>query len=220
MRRAIPRSLVVSLPMLCVAAMGLGGCSALTIDVDMYKGPLSNHEAVQAEQLGATIIGAKPILLALRNDLEWERDLPRYKEKRLEMYTQAMRWCREQETKRGVPVSVVCPDHNAWKAFRECERALGLYEHDFWPMPDDGDPNALWLLDSDAIRVNAVLGLYCDITAENMRSPLKRSNDASSAYAYRRPSWSPTGNLIVRSGRNAKVNSPGCRAIWALCVTT
>lgn len=50
--------------------IGMSGCAALTIDVDVYKGPLANHEEVQIEQLTVMAIGAKPILVQLRNGLE------------------------------------------------------------------------------------------------------------------------------------------------------
>ncbi len=46
------------------------GCATLTIDVDVYKGPLANHEQVQTEQIAAMGMGAKPLLVQLRNRLE------------------------------------------------------------------------------------------------------------------------------------------------------
>jgi hypothetical protein len=46
------------------------GCAALTIDVDVYKGPLANHEDVLIEQTAVMAIGAKPLLLELRDTLE------------------------------------------------------------------------------------------------------------------------------------------------------
>ncbi len=50
----------------------LGGCAVLTVDVDVYKGPLANHLDVQVHQLAAIAIGAKPILGQLRFRLEAE----------------------------------------------------------------------------------------------------------------------------------------------------
>ena len=51
-----------------VLAIGatLVGCAVLRIDVDVYKGPLANHEDVQMEQFAAMAIGAKPLMIALR----------------------------------------------------------------------------------------------------------------------------------------------------------
>ena len=46
------------------------GCAVLTVDVDVYKGPLANHEDVQTEQMAAMAIGAKPLLVELRDTLE------------------------------------------------------------------------------------------------------------------------------------------------------
>lgn len=50
----------------------LVGCSVLTIDVEAYKGPLANHEAVRVQQVAVMAIGAKPLLTELRDRLEWE----------------------------------------------------------------------------------------------------------------------------------------------------
>lgn len=46
------------------------GCAVTTIDVDVYKGPLVNDEDVQVAQTAAMVAGARPLLLALRNELE------------------------------------------------------------------------------------------------------------------------------------------------------
>ncbi len=50
--------------------VSLVGCAVMTVDVDVYKGPLANHEDVQTEQMAAMAIGAKPLLIQLRNTLE------------------------------------------------------------------------------------------------------------------------------------------------------
>ncbi len=50
-------------------ALTLAGCAALHIDVDVYKGPLANHEDVQRDQLIAMALSAKPMLLELRGQL-------------------------------------------------------------------------------------------------------------------------------------------------------
>ena len=52
------------------AAMLFIGCAVLTVDVDVYKGPLANHKDVQVEQMAAMAIGAKPLLVELRDALE------------------------------------------------------------------------------------------------------------------------------------------------------
>lgn len=47
-------------------AFGLAGCGVMTIDVDVYKGPLANHEDVQTEQLAVMAVGARPLIERLR----------------------------------------------------------------------------------------------------------------------------------------------------------
>ncbi len=52
--------------------MGVG-CAVLTVDVDVYKGSLANHEDVQIEQMAVMAIGAKPLLIQVRDELEIEK---------------------------------------------------------------------------------------------------------------------------------------------------
>ena len=55
--------------------LGLAGCAVLTVDVDVYKGPLSNDEKVQTEQVAAMAMGAKPLLIRLRDMAEEQWDI-------------------------------------------------------------------------------------------------------------------------------------------------
>ncbi len=57
-----------SLCLIVIAA--LTGCAVTKIDVDVYKGPLANHEEVQLEQMAVMAIGARPVLMRLRDRLE------------------------------------------------------------------------------------------------------------------------------------------------------
>jgi hypothetical protein len=67
---------------LTIAACAFTSCAVLTIDVDVYKGPLANDEKVQVEQLTAMTMGAKPLLVQLRDRLETKNldDLRRNRE--------------------------------------------------------------------------------------------------------------------------------------------
>ena len=58
----------------CAAGTMLFGCAVMTIDVDVYKGPLSNHRTVQTGQASVMAIAAKPVLIDLRNRLEWGKN--------------------------------------------------------------------------------------------------------------------------------------------------
>lgn len=49
----------------------LSGCAILTVDVDVYKGSLINEEHVQLHQLRTLAIAAQPLLVQLRDNLEW-----------------------------------------------------------------------------------------------------------------------------------------------------
>jgi len=50
-------------------AVMVAGCSALRIDVDVYKGPLVNHESMQRGQMVSMALSAKSLLLSMRNRL-------------------------------------------------------------------------------------------------------------------------------------------------------
>lgn len=39
-------------------SLALSACAVLNVDVDVYKGPLANHEEVQSEQMAAMATGA------------------------------------------------------------------------------------------------------------------------------------------------------------------
>lgn len=62
-------------------AVLIAGCAVLTVDVDVYKGPLANHEDIQMEQMAAMAIGAKPLLVELRDIIEAEHEYWREFEK-------------------------------------------------------------------------------------------------------------------------------------------
>lgn len=55
----------------------LCACATLRVDVDVYKGPLTNDEDVQLQQIAMMVIGAKPMLEDMRDDLQdWNRWTP------------------------------------------------------------------------------------------------------------------------------------------------
>lgn len=55
--------------------LALVACSSLTIDVDVYKGSLANHQDVQMQQLAAMAVGAKPLLEQLEDGDDYEGEL-------------------------------------------------------------------------------------------------------------------------------------------------
>lgn len=55
--------------LLLTSLVPLSACSALRIDVDVYKGPLVNTESTYFPQAAATAMAAKPLLIELRDKL-------------------------------------------------------------------------------------------------------------------------------------------------------
>ena len=56
-----------------LAVLNVVGCATLRIDVDVYKGPLADHETVQVQRLFSMANGAHPLLVSMRDELEWRR---------------------------------------------------------------------------------------------------------------------------------------------------
>lgn len=55
-----------------LALMVLAACSSLTVLVDVYRGPLANHEDVQLEQAIVMATASRPVLIEFRDRLEQE----------------------------------------------------------------------------------------------------------------------------------------------------
>ena len=55
----------------------LVGCAVLTVDVDVYKGPLVNDDATQMDQVIALTLGAKPLVVDLLHQTLEALDLDR-----------------------------------------------------------------------------------------------------------------------------------------------
>lgn len=129
MRRAAP---------LALALLGLAGCAVLTIDVDVYKGALANHEDVQIEQIAAMAMGAKPIIAELRYQLERAACLTLV----------------EDELRKKNPFSApLGVDENHPDVPRLCP-ALGSVKREARAVGDLG------FASRDARRVNGILSLY------------------------------------------------------------
>jgi hypothetical protein len=63
-----------------IAGLLVAGCAVLTVDVDVYKGPLANQEHIQGEQVISMAMGVKPLLVQLRDQLEVSRLVPWFNE--------------------------------------------------------------------------------------------------------------------------------------------
>ena len=148
-------------PITFVAAIALcAGCAVLTIDVDVYKGPLSNHDDVQIQQIAAMAIGAKPLLIELRDVLEW-----------------------------GLKPDWRIFGVDAWALVHRDveipEGARGWYRPGYVRKPPVPTPEN-WFQNRDAIRANALLGLYHDIASPDVARFLKRGEVLVARYEQAR----------------------------------
>ena|GEM_PF-5592767 len=134
-------AMIVKTIAISFALVFLCGCAALRLDVDVYKGALSDNEKIQTERLAVMAVGLRPLLVDLRDDLEnrgreirWEKGL------------------------KPSPVSGSLLDY--W-----FDRSKDYYIEDFIHYRTDSSSYVSWrtLIDPQAVRVNAVLSLYKDI---------------------------------------------------------
>lgn len=134
------------LPLL--ATPTLVGCAVLTVDVDVYKGALANHESVQTEQIAAMAMGAKPLLVELRYRLERTACEERVAaKKRLDNRLSVPPEFDDTDKKTQDLVKNLCP---RYEDVRDGHRAI----------------NNSGFLSRDSRRVDAVLGLYEDVRDE------------------------------------------------------
>lgn len=118
------------------------GCAVLTVDVDVYKGPLANQRSVLTEQTVAMVMGAKPLLVELRDVLEVTRK------------------------------------NGSEEALRKL-RSKPWYRAEYVSTPPGED---LRFEDYRAARVNEILGLYLDKSAEGLEGIIRRLNNDIRSY--------------------------------------
>ncbi|MEL6427659.1 MAG: hypothetical protein AAFR54_00685 [Planctomycetota bacterium] len=119
------------------------GCAVATIDVDVYKGPLAYHEDVQVQQMISLATAAKPMLIELRDNLEWGGAAAR---------------CREQAIREGWYRAGYVADP---RLQRNDDKA-GIADED-----EARDYDDIWcervFKKAGARRVNILLSLYDDL---------------------------------------------------------
>lgn len=65
----LPRGVAVAALAAALVAGPLPGCAVLTVDVDVYKGPLSTHPSLQLEQACGMVDGARLVLEQVRDSI-------------------------------------------------------------------------------------------------------------------------------------------------------
>lgn len=121
-----------------LVSFAVAGCSNVEIDVDIYKGPLANHEDMQVQQLAAMAVAARPLLVALRDELAMA-DIARHLDPRFGSADRA-KW-RESGPEKYY--DSICPAVSA-------NSQLRLFRA----------TNCSLMVGTRAERVNAILGLY------------------------------------------------------------
>jgi hypothetical protein len=116
----------------------LNGCAELTVNVDVYKGPLANNDDVLTQQTTIMAVGAKPLLIQLRNKLE-ENEIQNIAENRSENILNE--YCRSDQL----------------KAFRK----LSHYRSDYI------SKERYAFCSDQAMQINSILTLYEDRTSED-----------------------------------------------------
>ncbi len=155
MKRTLQLTIGFALVLLC-------GCAVLTVDVDVYTGPLSNTVEVQAEQVIALVMGAKPLLVQLRDYLE-VKSYRRHELKTEKGAEELIRW----ESSLQADLNRFRTNEWYWAGF-------------FAAKPSGGA--TLNLHNDGAIRVNDILALYEDRTPWDLSPLMDRGRTVIQAY--------------------------------------
>lgn len=139
---------------------GVAGCAVLTVDVDVYTGPLANTHEVQAEQVISLAMGAKPLLVQLRDHLEVSSR-------------------SAYALKTGRAFDMTQRSYGYYYELNEL-RSNEWYRAGFFS-PQFGTD--LRLKSVHAIRVNEVLGLYNDRTPEMLAPLIEAGRRALEKYS-------------------------------------
>jgi hypothetical protein len=166
--------------------IGLGiltsGCSVLHVDVDVYKGPLANQKQAQLDQLSAMSTGARPLLVQMRDTLQWDtfcsasdknpavvpvtgkRD--RESEVTTERYENCIEYQANDAARQGwYPSEDKILDADASKPVKDLDQCLLSVRGVNSPQSqgrDDYSDCMRTFTDVQAVQVNAILDLYED----------------------------------------------------------
>ncbi|MDP6544598.1 MAG: hypothetical protein QGH60_11450 [Phycisphaerae bacterium] len=147
------------------------GCAVLTVDVDVYKGPLVNDDHIQIQQAVELATGAKPMLIELRDRMEWpERPFDGL----CERCTGKSHLCRKRAK----------PEISRWY------RDDGYVSP--WHKPVKGTDGRIRYVsrsrfrNDSAARINQILGLYEDIGDKRL---LMYEHEAEKLLSAHRDAW-------------------------------
>jgi hypothetical protein len=157
-------------------AVLIAGCAVLTVDVDVYKGPLANHEDIQMEQMAAMAIGAKPLLVELRDIIEAEHEYWREFEKEDKKWYAFLKVFKSKDLEKRLSYL----------------RETSWYRPEYiWPYWSENNRMESRFRSSDADNVNNILCLYYDRGNEQyslfMRRIWQADRDYKIAYNILRP---------------------------------
>jgi len=165
----------------------LAACAVTKVDVDVYKGPLANHKDVQVQQFAIMAVGAKPLLVQLRDLLQWKtlgervqaRDNPLYVSGHIPRLSKAAKEFLSVEDAIRVNAVLSLYDDTAPKGLESYLRdattaranylaALRILE------PDRAEAAARWLRFKAAFMTSAEFALKFELTA-----PLPAGTDSA-----------------------------------------
>jgi len=155
-------------PLVLMLAGMLGACAVARIDVDVYKGPLADHEQVQVQEFVVLAIGAKPLVVQLRDRLQWQNETVRECVRGQEWYAAKF---IEEPTAADCPVG---PDCKACPKTSECQPCTGEGCSRVCKIDN------IW--NESAARVNAVLQLYEDQDLKGLEPYIERGQEDVSRY--------------------------------------
>lgn len=161
----------------------LSACATIQVDMDVYKGPLANHEDVEVEQFAVLASAAKPILHKLRTniiDQEFTGGFARVEKGLRRGHSSSNKF------KRALFGTFGNPKYESYKTF------LGEYaQQGYPPLTDSGQtlncrdndiPNPSELRITTEIDLRCALDRELSLIVDNPRSPAHFVNEILELY--------------------------------------
>jgi hypothetical protein len=149
----------------------LAGCAVVTVDVDVYKGPLANTQEIQGEQVVSLVMGAKPLLVQLRDHLEVSEP----KVLQVTPRPAYWRWPSEQEIEERLRVLRMSPSY-------EAGYMPPLLGGDQTEPKTDSRVIRHRFTNELALRINDVLGLYEDRVEGSIAAAVREAREWLQSY--------------------------------------
>lgn len=158
--------------------LACSGCAVLEVNVDVYKGPLVNHEDIQARQVASIAMTARTLLVTMRNHFAREAGV-------CSQLANSARYEPDADLRRCLAVKE--PSKlAAFTYIRQLNNVLGLYE-DQDPAATGGDDFDISFASSRGFK--GLSSLASELNAEETSPAELQANSRKPTYEQKRQGW-------------------------------